>query len=178
MGNGTLRATQGVDTGGRSVKTPTAIAAATFVLLAGCGGSSGEPPAESSGTIASSGATGSSIPAAAFVGRYAGLLTIPRGNLTWTLPVVLAVESTAAGLVRLPVRALCPSLDHVDLEPPEAFLVALAEPGAWSMELPNGERVRLGAIHVRFDAAAGVLEVRLSGSVGGDPIEWSFVGAR
>lgn len=158
------------------MKIPTAIA--TIVLLAGCGGTAGDPPADSTGAVATAGATGSSLPAEAFAGRYSGVLTIPRGNLTWTMPLVLAVESPSAGLVRLPVRALCPSLDHVDFEPPEAFLVALAEPGAWSMELPNGERVRLGAIHVRLDAAAGALEVRLSGSVGGDPIEWTFVGVR
>lgn len=160
------------------MKIPNAIAAAAAMLLAGCGGSASDIPQYPAGTVAPAGAVGSSLPAAAFTGNYAGVLTIPRGNLTWTMPLVLDVESSAPGLVRLPVRSLCPSLDHVDFEPPEALLVALAEPGAWSMELPNGERVRLASIHVRMDAVAGVIEVRLSGSIGGDSVEWSFAGTR
>jgi hypothetical protein len=155
------------------VKTPKALIALA-ALAAACGAEPGDVHAGNS----SASATGSPGPAAAWVGAYAGRMTLTYGGFTYSSPVEIAVESPGPGVVRVPVRDLCPSVAHVDLAPPEALLIALAEPGAWSFSLPRGEKVRLGSIHVRFIDDRKTLEITLTGEVDGEELHWSFVGTR
>lgn len=149
---------------------------AVALAVAGCGGSS--PGDTGSTALARTGGQAGSDPAAHLVGTYSGTMTLPFGNVTYTLPVKLEVSSPASGIVRVPVREMCPSVDHVDFAPPEALLIAVAEPGAWSFSLPTGEHVRLGSIHPRFGNDGRTLTITFHGSVEGSDLEWTFEGAR
>jgi len=160
------------------VKTPNAWIVAVAVLIVACGGSPAEQQAAGVGSSPASGAAGVPDPAAAWVGTYVGTMTLPYGSITYTLPVRVAVENPSPGIVRVPVREMCPSVDHVDFEPPEALLIAVAEPGAWSFSLPTGEHVRLGSVHPRFDAEGKTLTIAFHGVVDGRDLEWNFVGTR
>jgi hypothetical protein len=177
IGSGTLRATQLVDTGGTPVKVwiaPIVVAA----LIAACGGVPGTGSTDPDGASGNAGAAEASDPAAAFVGTYTGEMVLSYGGFTYSTPVSIAVESQGPGVLRVPVRELCPSVDHVDIAPPDTLVIALAEPGAWSFQLPRGEKVRLGSIHIRFEPDGKTLAVALRGAVEGHDLEWSFAGAR
>jgi hypothetical protein len=151
---------------------------AAALMLAACGGSpvDGQDPLPGSAT--STGAVGASDPAAAWVGTYEGKMTLVHGAFTYTLPVRVAVGNPSRGIVRVPVLEMCPSVDHVDFAPPEALVIVLSEPGAWSFQLPTGEKVRLGSIQPRFGADGKTLTVTFHGVVDGVDLEWNFVGTR
>jgi hypothetical protein len=160
------------------MKTSNAWIIAVAVLIAACGGSTAEERTSGLGSSPASGAAGAADPAAAWVGTYAGTMTLPYGSVVYTLPVRVAVENPSPGIVRVPIREMCPSVDHVDFAPPEALLIAVAESGAWSFALPTGEHVRLGSVHPRFDADGRSLTITFHGVVDGKDLEWTFVGAR
>jgi hypothetical protein len=160
------------------VKIRNASVAAAALMIAACGGSPADEQAAGAGSSIAAGAVGAPDPAAARVGVYVGTMTLPYGALIYTLPVRVAVENPAPGVVRVPVREMCPSVDHVDFVPPEALLIALAEPGVSSFSLPTGEKVRLGSIHPRFEADGRTLTIAFHGVVAGKDLEWIFVGMR
>jgi hypothetical protein len=160
------------------VKIRNASVAAAALMIAACGGSPADETAPAAGSSVAAGAVGAPDPAAAWVGTYAGTMTLPHGTVTYTLPVRVAVENPAPGVVRVPVREMCPSVDHVDFVPPEALLIALAEPGAFSFSLPTGEKVLLGSIHPVFAADGRTLTITFHGVVDGKDLEWNFIGTR
>jgi hypothetical protein len=142
--------------------------AAAALLIAACGAGPGADPASSSAPLAS----------ATWAGTYRGTTTLTRGRFTWTSPVEVRVENPAPGIVRVPVREMCPSVDHIDFVPPEALVIVLSEPGAWSFSLPSGEQVRLGSVHPRFAPDGRTLTITFRGSVEGMDLEWTFAGTR
>jgi hypothetical protein len=154
---------------------PIALAA----LIAACGGVPGEGLTDPDGASGTSGAAAAPDPTAAWVGTYTGKkMILSYGGFTYSTPVSIAVESQGPGVLRVPVRELCPSVDHVNIAPPDTLVIALAAPGAWSFQLPRGEKVRLGSIHVRFEPDGMTLAVDLYGAVEGQDLEWSFSGTR
>jgi hypothetical protein len=159
------------------VKTWTA-PIALAALIAACGGVPGEGSTDPDGASGTSGAAAAPDPAAAWVGTYTGKMILSYGGFTYSTPVSIAVESQGPGVLRVPVRELCPSVDHVNIAPPDTLVIALAAPGAWSFQLPRGEKVRLGSIHVRFEPDGMTLAVDLYGAVEGQDLEWSFSGTR
>jgi hypothetical protein len=175
--SGTLPAVQAVYTGGEPVKVRFAVIAAAMVIAA-CGATPDEDLESQAGSGTLAGSTRTPDPAAAWVGTYRGTTTLSHGRFTWTSTVDVHVENPEPGIVRVPVREMCPSVDHVDFVPPEALVIVLAEAGAWSFQLPTGEKVRLGSIHPRFEADGRTLTIAFHGVVDGKDLEWTFVGMR
>lgn len=159
------------------MKVPFAVVAAAMVIAA-CGSTPEEDLAVPGGSAPLAGSTYTPDPAAAWAGIYRGTTTLSHGRFTWTSTVEVQVGNPERGIVRVPVREMCPSVDHVDFAPPEALVVVLAEPGAWSFQLPTGEKVRLGSIQPRFGADGKTLTVTFHGVVDGVDLEWKFEGAR
>lgn len=151
---------------------------AVVATLGSACGSSDASSADPSGTATIPVSPGAADIATRLVGRYGGTMTLTHGPYTYTMPVAVDVTSPAPDVVRVPVREMCPSVDHVDFTPPEALLVALAEPGTWSFALPTGEKVRLSSIHARFDPDGDVLVITFAGVVGDRDLAWTFEGRR
>jgi hypothetical protein len=152
------------------------IVAAVFV--AACGGGRVEntlTPAGSSGAAAAPDATDDTL---AWAGTYTGEVTLPRGRYTYTWPAVVEVERAAPGILRIPVRDLCAPIDSVDIAPPDALVILIAPPGDRSFELPSGDRVTMGSIHVQFDEDGRILTVAMNGETGSGDLEWTFIGVR
>ncbi len=154
-----------------------AVVAAAMVIAA-CGSTPDEELAIPVGSAPTAGSTLTPDPASAWAGTYRGTTTLSHGRFTWTSTVDVHVENPEPGIVRVPVREMCPSVDHVDFAPPEALVIVLAEAGAWSFQLPTGEKVRLGSIQPRFDADGKTLTVTFHGVVDEVDLEWKFVGTR
>jgi hypothetical protein len=148
------------------------------IVLTACGGAGAPDAPPTPGTAAVGVTSGGDNPEAAWTGTYAGTTTLSYGRFTWSLPVQVVVENPSPGVVRVPVREMCPSVDHVDFVPPEALLIALAEPGAFSFSLPTGEKVLLGSIHPVFAADGRTLTITFHGVVDGKDLEWNFIGTR
>jgi hypothetical protein len=170
-----------VGTKGTPMKTTAWIAAAA--LITACGAAPGEPAAPEAGQAAAMALGGGghepTTPVAAFLGTYRGTMTIRHGPYTYTLLLGLEVDDAGGGLVRIPLRDLCPSLDAVDVAAPEALAIVLSAPGAWSFVLPTGERVRAQSFQITFAPGGATLSILARGEVENEgPLEWTFQGAR
>jgi hypothetical protein len=159
------------------VKIRFAVIAAAMVIAA-CGATPDEDQASPGGSATLAGSTRTPDPASAWAGTYRGTTTLSHGRFTWTSTVDVHVANPSPGIVRVPVREMCPSVDHVDFAPPEALVIVLAEAGAWSFQLPTGEKVLLGSIHPVFAADGRTLTITFHGVVDGVDLEWKFVGTR
>jgi hypothetical protein len=145
------------------------------VLIAACGASEDGP---SPAPDRAAGSVGTPDVASAWVGSYAGSVTLPRGRFTYTWPATVGVEPSGAGMLALSIRDLRAPVDHVDIAPPDTIVIVLAPPGDNSFSLPSGERATLSSIHVRFPGEGQRLEIALNGAVDGEDVEWIFVGTR
>jgi hypothetical protein len=148
------------------------------MVIAACGSIPDEDLVVPGGSVPLAGSTRTPDPASAWAGTYRGMTTLSHGRFNWTSTVEVQVENPEPGIVRVPVRGMCPSVDHVDFAPPEALVIVLAEPGAWSFQLPTGEKVRLGSIQPRFDADGKTLRITFHGAADGVDLEWNFEGTR
>jgi hypothetical protein len=165
------------------MKTTTAWLAAAALFTAACGAEPGAPGGSTADLALAAEAgvapTGPSDPAAAYAGTYSGRMVLPYGKFTWSMPVEVEVSSPGPGLVRVPLGDICLSVDQVDIAPPEALVIVLSRPDAWSFLLPTGEQVRLGSVQLTFGPDGTTLTIVASGTVeNGDPLEWTFVGTR
>ena len=154
-----------------------ALMVAAHVVTA-CGGSPADAEASAAASTSSTGMLGAPDPAASWVGTYTGTMTLVRGAFTYSRPTSVRVENPYPGVVRVPVEEMCPSVEYVEFAPPEALVIVLAEPGAWSFALPTGDLVRLGSIHPRFEADGRTLTIAFHGVVDGHDLDWNFTGAR
>jgi hypothetical protein len=164
------------------MKTATAWIAAAALFTA-CGGAPGEEAGLQTGQTSALSSVGSdpgaADPAAAFEGTYTGVMTLRYGPYTYTLQLGLEVVRPTAGFVRVPLRDLCPSLDSVDIAPPEALAIVLSAPDAWSFLLPTGEKVRAQSFQISFAPDGSTLTVLARGEVeNAGELEWTFVGSR
>jgi hypothetical protein len=159
------------------VKIRFAVIAAAMVIAA-CGATPDEEQASPGGSGTLAGSTRTPDPASAWAGTYRGTTTLSHGRFTWTSTVDVHVENPEPGIVRVPVREMCPSIDHVDFAPPEALVIVLSAPDSYSFSLPTGEKVLLGSIHPRFEEDGRTLTITFHGVVDGKDLEWNFIGTR
>ena len=150
---------------------------AAVVLVAACGASSDGAHSASEGPAGVAGSVGDRS-SRAWVGDYAGTVTLPRGRFAYSWPATIGVEASSPGMLDLSIQDLRAPVDHLDIAPPDTIVIALATPGDRTFLLPDGERATLNSIHVRFPEDGQSLEIALNGAVDGEDVEWTFTGTR
>jgi hypothetical protein len=147
------------------------------VLIAASGASPDGAHSASEGPAGAAGTVGDRS-SRAWVGDYAGTVTLPRGRFTYTWPATVGVEASGAGMLELSIQDLRAPVDHLDIAPPDTIVIILAPPGDRTFLLPDGDRATLNSIHARFPEDGETLEIALNGAVDGEDVEWNFVGTR